>query len=184
MAEHLTFNQGVRGSNPRWLTKNSAYPKGCALFFVEQRDPCVEQPETPERGKDHSEWGGVSRGGLRSKTPGPGVRIPDGSPTTGGHPFRGMSACCFMKRINRCVDQNGTEYDSAERTPGRLSYKKFENPSSFLCDGGVLLYREERFLSLSSQAVRKHSMVWSKTAICFCVSPLTEMVEVSSMPKR
>ena len=22
LAEHLTFNQGVRGSNPRWITKN------------------------------------------------------------------------------------------------------------------------------------------------------------------
>ncbi len=85
-------NAGSRGSNPRWLTKNSAYPKGCALFFVEQRDPCVEQPETPERGKDHSEWGGVSRGGLRSKTPGPGVRIPDGSPKT-AHTRKGVR--CF-----------------------------------------------------------------------------------------
>ena len=25
LAEHLTFNQGVRGSNPRWLTKRKPF---------------------------------------------------------------------------------------------------------------------------------------------------------------
>lgn len=38
LAEHLTFNQGVRGSNPRWVTKNRAIPFGMALFsrFVQR----------------------------------------------------------------------------------------------------------------------------------------------------
>ena len=32
MAEHLTFNQGARGSNPRWLTKKD--PKQCFGSFL------------------------------------------------------------------------------------------------------------------------------------------------------
>ena len=32
--EHLTFNQGVRSSSLRWVTKNSKYPFGYLLFFI------------------------------------------------------------------------------------------------------------------------------------------------------
>ena len=33
--EHLTFNQGVRGSNPRWLTKKYAVQQiRCTAIFV------------------------------------------------------------------------------------------------------------------------------------------------------
>ena len=33
LAEHLTFNQGVRGSNPRWFTnKKSSLKKGAFLI--------------------------------------------------------------------------------------------------------------------------------------------------------
>ena len=33
LAEHLTFNQGVRGSNPRWVTKNRQAPFGACRFY-------------------------------------------------------------------------------------------------------------------------------------------------------
>ena len=33
-AKILTFNQGVRGSNPRWFTKNGRKPFGFLPFFA------------------------------------------------------------------------------------------------------------------------------------------------------
>ncbi len=35
LAEHLTFNQGVRGSNPRWFTKKAVHTVVWAAFFYE-----------------------------------------------------------------------------------------------------------------------------------------------------
>ena len=32
--EHLTFNQGVRGSNPRWITIKKEHPNGCSFFMA------------------------------------------------------------------------------------------------------------------------------------------------------
>ena len=34
LAEHLTFNQGARGSNPRWLTKKIPLTMRLEGFFV------------------------------------------------------------------------------------------------------------------------------------------------------
>ena len=37
LAEHLTFNQGVRGSNPRWITKNRQVSNGtCRFLFLKK----------------------------------------------------------------------------------------------------------------------------------------------------
>ena len=38
MAEHLTFNQRVRGSNPRWLTRRSPFLRVGILFFKTGRE--------------------------------------------------------------------------------------------------------------------------------------------------
>ena len=50
-----TFNQGVRGSNPRWFTTKQGASWGAPCFFVERRRLMRWIPRNaPEKGKDIS----------------------------------------------------------------------------------------------------------------------------------
>ena len=78
-AEHLPFKQGVRGSNPRWITRKCSPSKMGCIFLRLNR---IRSPRTPKREAFFERSGETADAG--SKAAASGVRIPAGSPRRRG----------------------------------------------------------------------------------------------------